>query len=61
MKIGTKVVMKSDGCKGIIDDSWIPHVVNSKVFDNNAPIGFAVSLKNGSTRICTEDDFEIEK
>lgn len=61
MKVGTKVIMNSDGQKGIVSDSWNPHLINSNIFNANAPTGYKILLEGGSTRICTEDDFKTSE
>ena len=61
MEIGEKVIMKSDGCKGIISHFWNPYLKYPKVFNINSPTGYIVTLETGNTRICIEDDFEIDE
>ena len=61
MEIGTKVIMNSDGQKGIVSDLWNPHLLNPNIFSANAPTGYEIILEGGHTRVCTEDDFTISK
>ncbi len=61
MEVGTKVIMNSDGQKGIVFDLWNPHLINPNVFNANAPTGYKILLEGGSTRICTEDDFKTSE
>lgn len=59
IKIGTKVVMKSDGCTGIIKDCWIPNLTNPITYLPSTPTGYLILLNNGNNRVCLEEDFDL--
>lgn len=59
VKIGTKVLLKSNKRNGIIEDAWNPHLINPIVFSKDTPTGYAIITDDRRTHICTEDDFEI--
>ena len=51
IKVGTKVIMKSDGCIGIIKDCWHPNLNNPIIYSSSTPTGYLVLLDNGNNRM----------